>query len=169
MRRTLSLVLSGSLVMAMTLLGATPAAACTCEPYELADLVDEANLVFVGTEDHHSTHDESITYTFKVETIYRGDIGSEVEVVTHASSSMCGVDSIPRGSVGVLAFDDHGEYQINSCGSIHTAGAFADLLPGHPPPAPGPSSWPLFVVGIAAVGLGAWWSLREPRRTSAPS
>lgn len=118
---------------------AEPAAACSClarsEPEQLAD----ADAVFVGTATRvdgrqpgaESSLIDPVTWTFSVESVVKGDVGVEQQVMTAASSASCGLELSAGQAYVVFASANPskgaGPLQAGLCGGTRPA------VPGEQP------------------------------------
>lgn len=87
----------GSLVVA----GATgtPAYACSCVPFDVAQSVERAEAVFTGTvrERSQAGELEPVVYTVAVDQVYKGRVAAETTVATAAHEAACGLPRLPEG------------------------------------------------------------------------
>lgn len=140
-------------VVAATLAVTTPAQACSCGTADLEHRVQDYPIVFIGAEIDR-VEDSRAQWppnevTFRVDEVYKGDVGDEMVVYTGYGGGDCGVGSlVDQGQVAVLVWLGDGGPTIDSCGSIDSPAALRALLEGLPPVAGGP---PMF---LAAGRLG---------------
>ena len=108
---------------------ASPAAACTCGPRELEDLLVQTDVGFVGTV--VGAERFSRDYEFSVEEWIHGDRSSETVVVAgdpHRSSG-CGLDVPVGGRVAVFADDVAGRLEGGVCATLIADVVLAQLHP----------------------------------------
>jgi len=127
-RLGVSLLVSALLAGVMLLVGAAPALACSCSGAPLADYADEVTLAFSGTQVDRDVEDQvrenGAVLTFEVDQVFRGDVGSRIEVRTNAQGSACGLDLAGAGTTGLVTFDSDEFAEVHLCGS---SVAIADL------------------------------------------
>lgn len=158
--RTIVLAL---LTLLLVALQPRQANACSCAPVGTADMVEQADFVFVGQEVARETTNNPwppVAVTFEVIETYKGDIGTEITVWTGGGDADCGVGPL-RGLVGIAAFADGDRAMIDICGSVHSPEAIAAVADpieiietAAPPPASdgGGIPWP-WIGAVAAVAL----------------
>jgi len=103
------------------------AMACSCSsppPFEKA--VKQADAVFVGEVASSDpvdgrrrftgiTVDGLVSYSFAVEEVVAGDVGSGVEVISHSSGATCGFPFQEGNRYVVFAYEGEGRLETNLC------------------------------------------------------
>lgn len=169
------------ILLGLGLLGATlgsmagPSAA-DCADWPLEDALVEAEVVFIGT-DHDIERTRATTRsgewaetTFDVEHVIRGDVPERVDVRMDWYAGAPAQDEQGRQLIFARWRDDVLEQE--QCGPGASPEAALALGPELRQPTPVPdepeagssSLVVVAVVGLAAAGLGFWWSFRTPRR-----
>lgn len=124
------------------------ALACSCVPPPPdAVAAEEADVVFSGevtaTHDPHGddkivSSGRTVTYTFEVDGVVKGEVGNKERVKTAADSASCGYGF--KTGRRYLVFADEGKsgaLSTHSCSNTHPLGANEDVgLGAEPPPAP---------------------------------
>ena len=92
--RTLLLVVF--LASSFVVMASTQALACSCIPPRPDDkAIKDAAAVFTGTvidiEDDVEIGFDPVTWTFAVDTVYKGDVAETQEIETHTQSAACGL------------------------------------------------------------------------------
>lgn len=134
----------GAVVLAVTLgsagivATAGPAHACSCVDLVLEDYGEDVAVAFTGRQIDRVVFDDiidnGVVLLFEVATVYKGEVGSRVEVRTHAQSSACGTDFDMAGIAGVAAFMWRDELHVSQCGSaVSPAELEAVFGEGSPP------------------------------------
>ena len=156
--------------IAIAIVGLSPATAdaCSCMAVTTADMFEERPVVFVGSEVGRQQvaaagHLQQLV-TFRVDTAYKGDVSSEMNLRTGMGGGDCGIGA-QVGRVGVAAYEWEGDLVVDICGGLHDPAAIAaiaepielvDAAPSAPvddTPAGAPwGSWLLF--GALAVAAG---------------
>ena len=178
-----TLLFAAGLVLALP----GPACACSCAPRPPVEkAIERSDAVFTGTviaseppaAGQIRSSGEPITYTFAVDRVVAGDVGSEVEVTTAAMEVSCGIEFRENTRYVVFATDSGGFLETNLCTRTEpinatTGGPFGEDPPGKAPneieatpseAALNPTSeseaggtvWPWMAVagGMATVALG---------------
>lgn len=184
--RTIRIVIAALVLgVAVTLLGGSPAFACSCAAQSVAKHAEDADVVFVGTltdvdEPRRfpvvSSGAES-TYTFDVEAAYSGDPAPVTRVGSAWSGASCGLEGMEIGQrYVVFAYVDGKGLGASLCGGTGPAsprleGKVSNALgPAHapdpagqqsgaPPPFPTPAIAWAWVGGLFAVAVPLWWLL----------
>ena len=145
------------LVATVGVLVASPmriALACSCALPEPRDALAEADAAFVGeliAGPVGGGSGDQATWRFSVETAVKGDIGPTVDVMSPASGVSCGFEVAPGERVGVLLYEEKGEWHGGLCTQIG---------PGELMAAAGPLAAP---DGIGSVTFLVGGSLGEKR------
>lgn len=167
----------------LSLLGAAPAVACSCEPANRGQHAKEADAVFAGTLTDIdrprgipviSSGDEA-RYTFDVDAVYAGDVASAAVVASAWSGAGCGLEGMTVGErYVVIAYRDGKGLGATLCGGTGPAsprleGQVSNALgPAALPdpgggdgaaglPYPSPAAAWVWVGGLLAVGVPLWW------------
>lgn len=110
MRRTAATLLLSSLMMAIGLVVATPASACSCAGGTTQEFLDRADAVFtarlVSREEPAgpiiSSADPAL-HVFAVETVYKGTAHEQQDVLSPVSGATCGLELVGDGPFVVFA------------------------------------------------------------------
>lgn len=95
-----------------------PAAACSCVVPDLAASVEQAAVVFVGTQVSHTGSGFETILTLEVHTVYQGDLGTTIDLRTADNSAACGIMFSTEVPSGVVAYaDGEGGLSVNLCSS----------------------------------------------------
>jgi hypothetical protein len=117
--------------------GPQRASACSCAyPPDHPELVRIADVIFVGTVVGDRTVDNTRTYTFAVDLVYKGQAYATQTVITHAQGPACGLQLSQPGPYVVHARVMPalaGGVQANACGGTRPGGPSADLGEAYPP------------------------------------
>lgn len=106
---------------ALVVVGATEAIACSCIPRQPDKVaVKDAGAVFTGTlsdtEDGVDIGFDDVTWTFAVDTVYKGDeVTEEQDVTSQTQSAACGLVFKEEKRYAVFAYEDKGKLETNSC------------------------------------------------------
>lgn len=96
-----------------------PAWACSCVPAPPDEqAAQDADVVFTGTLIDADVAQPGITagtWTFTVDTVYKGEIGREQEVRSETQSAACGLIFKEQKRYAVFAYEQSGTLQTNSC------------------------------------------------------
>lgn len=154
------------LAMVLVVLVPGEANACSCAPVTTEEMVAGGDVVFVGEEISRSPVPQgqdfamSQAVTFNVVEAYKGDVTTEMVLMTGSGGGDCGVGPQP-GLIGIVAYGNGDRLSYNICGSLHEPGAIAALLDpidlagqpaAEPLPEPGGGTSPMVWVGAAAAG-----------------
>ncbi|MGH2791640.1 MAG: hypothetical protein ACRDJ0_11775 [Actinomycetota bacterium] len=126
-----------------------PAYACSCAPPPPVEkAIEQSDAVFTGTVtasepptgDDIQSSVEPITYTFAVDRVVAGDVGSEVKVTTAAMEASCGIEFRKDTRYVVFATDSGGFLETSLCTRTEqinstTGGSFEESPPGKSPSA----------------------------------
>jgi hypothetical protein len=137
------------LVATVGVLVASPmriALACSCALPEPRDALAEADAAFVGelVEGPYGGSGEQPIWRFSVETSVKGDLGSQVDVRSPASGVSCGFEVAAGERVGVLLYEEKGEWHGGLCTQIGPGELLAAAGPLPAPEGIGPVT---FLVG----------------------
>jgi hypothetical protein len=153
------------LVVGTIVAGAAPAKACSCalgDPREGLEMSDGA---FVGTllSRTGGPHDSTNTLRFQVEIAVKGELGSEVDVLTSANGASCGLEVAPGERVGLFLGrgDDGPTWWSSMCSRVDPDEL---LAAAQPLPAPDGSGPVRYLVG-GAFGDARVVALDESGRT----
>lgn len=138
-----TLLLAGGLVFALP----GQAAACSCAPQPSVNkAIEQSDAVFTGTVTDSEppiggetwSSAEPITYSFTVDRVVAGEVGSTVEVTTAAMEVSCGIEFRENTRYVVFAMDSGGLLETNLCTRTEpinatTGGSFEDYPPGKSP------------------------------------
>jgi hypothetical protein len=142
-------------VSALFFTAARPAWACSCAE---VDALESAEVAFTGiaTDVDRPWTPGTVTVTFDVESIEKGQVGRETELTTHSDSPACGYPFTEGHRYRVYARDG----ATNSCDGNEDLGLVAAPRPAAPT-----AQW-IFAAaaGIAAAALAGylWFRLRRP-------
>jgi hypothetical protein len=107
------------------LVALTPVAhACSCFAGDPRDRLAAADGAFIGVVTERdgpppgSSGFDGVTYTFRVEERFKGDIGETVEVNTAPNGAACGLESGRGDRLGLLLERGGGEWYGGLCGTI---------------------------------------------------
>lgn len=105
---------------ALVVVGATQAIACSCIPRQPDKVaVKDAAAVFTGTMVEADVAEPGFspgTWTFAVDTVYKGGAVTETQDVTsQTQSAACGLTFKEEKRYAVFAYDDKGKLETNSC------------------------------------------------------
>lgn len=144
-----SLVLPVMLVTALTAyLGLAVTAptvhACSCVGSPLSEYADEVDVAFSGIQvsrvvpppnaDGTVSSGDPVTLVFEVTRVFKGSVGSRIDVRTNRGEVSCGVDMAMRGLVGVVAFGGQGGLGVELCSSPVAISELEEVFgEGHPP------------------------------------
>jgi len=113
------------------------ASACSCVQTTTGQVIDNADIVFVGrevsrTEPVNEPADAflaSVAVTFDVIEAYKGDVAQQMTLYTGRGDADCGVGPL-NGHVGIVASTDSadGRATFHICGSVQDPAAIASLL-----------------------------------------
>lgn len=183
------------LLQLVTTLGAAPALACSCVPMTDAEYAESADVVFAGILLHREEPDDGgiissgdlVTLTFAVDEVYKGQVGTTVQVRTARSGASCGLELDGEGPF--LVFTEFGENGLTAslCGGTRDLPETvpAVLGEGRPPAGSGgtktvtheeaineqaetglPNAWLWAVGGLAGLGLAGALGVWLRRRTT---
>lgn len=102
------------------------------------------------------------TYVFRVEQIYKGDVGSRAEIVTPADGAACGLEVGVGERIGLLLTRAGDEWRSGLCSQVDPAD-FLALTNVEDNSFPS-MNWGGIVVGVAVLGLGAFLVVRRTQR-----
>ena len=138
MKRVAGLLLAGLLLVVATWwVGPERAYACSCayEP-DHPELVQIADVIFLGTVVGDRTLGDTRTYTFTVERVFKGQAYATQTVTTHTQGPACGLELTDPGPYLVharLTSGLSGTLDANSCGGTRPGAPSAELGEGYPP------------------------------------
>jgi MYXO-CTERM domain-containing protein len=189
MRRATTLLLGVLAAAAGLLVGARPAAACSCAGIpSAAQAFASADAVFTGRllsrEVHHpdwpliSSGDPAV-HVFAVDEVFKGVVHEEQGVVSADSGASCGLELSGEGPFVVYATGSDGDYRAGLCDGVTTVtpGTESELrtLAGATEraatrsgaagtDAPGPPTVALAAGGALVLALGGALLMRRRRR-----
>ena len=144
------IIVAIGLVFGMSVVVTPPAAlACSCVAMSPAEQLRGANAAFVGTLISVGAGDESyggeeIDWTFQVEQVVKGELGSTVDVRSPVDTGACGFQMAEGMRVGIFLHKADGRWHGSMCGQV---GADALLATTQPTPAPDASGLVALLVG----------------------
>jgi hypothetical protein len=143
--RPFAFALLFSSLVAVFVVGASPASACSCATRDLGARLPDADGAFVGTYlDRSGIGVQRVAFTFEVERVVKGDFGPTAIVRTDALGASCGLESFDDRRTGLLLrLADDGVWESDLCSMVEPS---ALLALGGEEPDP----------GVAAVSAG--WS-----------
>jgi hypothetical protein len=127
----------------------SPAAACSCTGLTDEQALTWADAAFIGTvtdrvgpdTQHSYSSLDAVTWTFAVEGVYKGNVGSTQEVVSALSSGSCGLSLDPsqrylvfatvEGHAPIEPEPEPGQLAANFCGGTRPAER-GEAPPGFP-------------------------------------
>jgi hypothetical protein len=133
-----TLLLAGGLVFALP----GRALACSCVPHPPVEkAIEQSDAVFTGTVTASDpptggeiwSGAEPITYTFAVDRVVAGEVGSTVEVTTAAMEVSCGIEFREGTRYVVFATDSGGFLETNLCTRTEQINATTGSFGGDPP------------------------------------
>lgn len=168
-RRSWALVLTLGCLLALTMVSAPSAYACSCVGYDFEEAAEAADLIADVTVGPEIANDQGdATYFTVVDTVWKGEESRSIELRTHEQTTACGLGPIEDGtSLLVWAYGGAGQYSTTWCalpmdGGPDTREQLTELL-GEPAdltgePAPeAPSTFPttlvVIIVGTVVVAL----------------
>jgi hypothetical protein len=183
--RAARLLIGAVLAVPSVVVAAPPCLACDCEPTTPAQILDEAEAVFVGEVLGDRLVDAGTAQRFEVERVYAGALPPEIEVyapIGPGQVDSCGVlYSVGTRVAVAVSYDQEGRLTSTVCAfvaleqveAVAGAGDPPDPnvviapIPAYEPPGPGPGPLPWWaVVGLGASGAVAliWGSIVAGRR-----
>jgi hypothetical protein len=128
--------LAAAALIALTFALATPALACGCDSKPLAVLIDEADAVFSVAPLDESEIVTPGPMQMEVNRVYKGEVGSTVDVWATEGPAACGIATNDEGAVGLLASESGGKTRIGTCLPPYSIADIEEILgPGHEPAA----------------------------------
>ena len=137
MKRIRALLLVALMASSMVVVAATQALACSCiPPRPDEEAVKDADAVFSGTmvqtEKGVNVGFDRVTWTFAVDTVYKGDVEDSQEVTSHTQSAACGLIFKEEKRYAVFAYSGaegqaSDELETNSCMNTRSLGTNEDL------------------------------------------
>ena len=117
------MVLTAVLSAGATVASSRTAHACSCILRELPEYADGVSVAFAGHQLERVVQDyvgdNGAALLFRVDRVYKGEVGPLIEVRTHAQGEpACGIDVGGQGTVGVVAHQWRGDLSVSLCGSI---------------------------------------------------
>jgi hypothetical protein len=166
------------LSLAGLILGAPPAAACSCVRMDLAARLPDADGAFVGTYvDRDPIGEQHAAWTFEVERVVKGSFGPTAIVRTHAAGASCGIELFDDPRTGLLLDRaEDGVWESSLCQQVAPEQLLQFASGSHPPdPAVAPigTAWSIgskaIAIAISVVVAAAvlWWWARRRRGRSA--
>lgn len=93
-----------------------PASACSCiRPAPPLEAKEQAAAVFSGTVISQESSQFEVKVNFKVQRVWKGNIGDTVSVITNTNSAACGINFSDRQSYLVYAFENQNQLRTNLC------------------------------------------------------
>ena len=152
-----------------------PASACSCGAALPAEIIDDADVVFVGSasESQPAFSGDTIETLFVVDSVIKGDVGADIVLSSHVDSG-CGGFPTDGAAIGVAAVRVSGDVLGEVCSVIDSQQLLAaaeglGIEITNPTPTPQPAELPesttayaaaiplsigLSLVFLAAVALG---------------
>ncbi|HET9672572.1 MAG TPA: hypothetical protein VFQ40_06960 [Actinomycetota bacterium] len=179
MARRLRVLVTAVGLVAMTLIGAAPAGACSCAEVDVRAALRRADGAFVGTfVDRAEIDDQRAAMTFRVETVIKGGFGPTAVVRTNAYGASCGLEFFGEPRTGLfLERADDGVWESSLCSMVEPSALLAIEGARAPDPSIAPVSagrsfgtTVLLVVLGAVAGLAVLaWATRGRGDTVGPS
>ena len=129
------------LVPLLLVVSGAPASACSCVSASVAEHRRQADAVFSGEVLERSGGRDgvgSVTYTVRVDRVFKGEVAAEQEVLSGAQSSACGIEL--EAAQRALFFAHSAEsgsaparLSTSSCSGTRPGGGGRGLGAGHPP------------------------------------
>ena len=150
-----------------------PVTACGCDSKPLAELLEDADVVFTATAPERSGLDSSRPIEVAVERVYKGDVAATATVWASDGPLACGIDPAGAGRDGFIASTDAGRTTIGTCLPAFGVADIEQILgPGHEPQATlavtargiEPIGWLAGLGAAAGVVLILRWSTRRSDR-----
>jgi hypothetical protein len=150
-----------SLVVSLAL--AADAFACSCIRPNLVRDLPRADGAFVGTVLERHVGRQTVTYLFRVEQVYKGEIENRIELVTPASGAACGLEVAVGQRIGLLLTRADGEWRSGLCSQVDPSAflALTNVQDDSPP-----INWGGIIVGVLVLGAGAFFLIRKLRYRS---
>ena len=151
----------------------TPARACSCEPVDKAEALEENRVVFAGTLSEVrgpliSTGDKEVQYLFDVDTVVKGEVRERALMINHVGDRYpCGGE-LKEGLRYMVYGDDPEKLRYSICSPTQPIFANGNVdgkapLPGGPELPPDPRNMVLAIGALVVVGaLLLGWKLRDP-------
>ena len=125
----------------LVLVAEAPASACSCVAASLDEHRRRADAVFSGEVLRRSGGRDgtgSVTYTVRVDRVFKGEVASEQEVLSGAQSSACGIDLQAAQRAVFFAHGDASRsapsgLRTDSCSGTRAGDPGHDLGQGRPP------------------------------------
>lgn len=131
MRRALALVVAGALAAVAAGVAPEQARACSCAQSDLANELQTADAVFIGTMLSRrierrtpgvDSPDDVAATRFRVETLIKGDLDSPVEVVSSVpGGGTCGIEVEPGERTGLLLRFVDRRWSSDLCNQVEPA------------------------------------------------
>ena len=122
LRRSLGRLLGAVLALVVVSLGLvlttqSPALACSCARVDVKKLVEQADVVFVGSVDAMAEDGRRFVYDITASRSYKGDVERETSVTSLQQTSACGLGALQVGRDYVfLARGSAAPFDANACG-----------------------------------------------------
>jgi len=148
-------------LMLLSLVLTAEAYACSCRPVDLQRDLPVADGAIIGAVLERSVTGSTVTYLFRVEQVYKGEIENRVEVVTPVGGAACGLELAVGDRVGLLLTRDGNVWRSGLCSQVDPADFLAqtnvqdNALP--------PINWGGIVVGVLVLGAGTFFLIRKAR------
>jgi hypothetical protein len=115
-----------ALVAMLFVSGPHPALACSCVPFTKPQLVDNAAVIFTGVVTGVSrqfslgipcsvSSADPVTFSFDVETVYKGDVTKTTNVTTVVGGASCGYEFVGGKRYTVFATSSNARLETNLC------------------------------------------------------
>ena len=104
-------------LLALSLLAAPSAHACSCYPYSFEEAAGGADLIAdITILDGSEDRDGMVTYSAVVDTVWKGEESRTIRFRSHAQAATCGLGPLEDGtSLLVWAYGEDGEYASSWC------------------------------------------------------
>ena len=147
--------------LALLLVTAGEALACSCAPVDLVRDLPEADGAFVGTVLGASPRGSLAVYRFRVEQVYKGEIENRVDVVSTPGVHACGLELSIGVGRGCCSSGTERCGARASCSRVDAAAflEFTDVEDNRLPPI----NWGGYVIGLLVLGAGTFFLLRRLR------
>ena len=126
MKRITRLLLIAALALAALPLGAQSDLACSCMAPDAQELFTNSEGAFVGTLIDNPGDDgqpftnsaEMVPYVFEVEAAYKGEITSQIAVMSAISGASCGLEMPEGARASIFMWVDGGEWHSGLCSTM---------------------------------------------------
>ncbi len=148
-------------LLLLALVGAAEAYACSCAPVDLERDLPAADAAIIGSVLERTVRGGTATYLFRVEQVYKGEVGSRAEVVTPAGGAACGLELSVGDRVGLLLSREGDVWRSGLCSQVDPA-VFLALTNVEDNTLP-PINWGGILVGVLVLGAGIFFLVRKSR------